>query len=535
MARRARSIAISCVLAAVSCGALASAPEAARAACPPASGDPYSTAVLADSPIAYYRLDEPSGPTLCDSSATATDGTYNASGVTYGVGGALPSDTAVRADGTNGVIGTGGASGITGNQSFTLESWYRRSGIAQAQSLVSFGATGLGQVAGLTTWVSNCGGSTSNVALDTFASSNCWSTTPRGINLFDARWHHLAIAYDATTGKATGYIDGLDLGAQTTATMNIVASSIRVGSWIDMIVNNPFIGDADEVAVYNKALPSSRVAAHYQRADSDSDGTPNSTDNCQSVPNPGQANNDGDARGDACDPDDDNDTVVDVADACPTQAASTSNGCPRATQAALPPPVLGKRFNAAKVAGDVFVSLPAARARTARAVPGLKGRVFVPLSQARQLPVGSILDTRAGTVRLTSASPERGKRFSGEFASGVFQVLQSGKASAKGLTELRLKGASFRRCLGSSGSGVSAARRRSRRTVRRLTSNANGRFRTRGRYSSATLRGTVWTTADRCDGTLTSVRSGRVTVRDFRRKRTIRLSAGKRYLARAPG
>jgi fibronectin-binding autotransporter adhesin len=62
--------------------------------------------------------------------------------------------------------------------------------------------------------------------------------------------------------------------------------------------------------------------------DSDGDGVPNSTDNCPSVDNASQANNDGDAQGDACDADDDNDGVPDASDACPTAAASTANGCP---------------------------------------------------------------------------------------------------------------------------------------------------------------------------------------------------------------
>ena len=48
------------------------------------------------------------------------------------------------------------------------------------------------------------------------------------------------------------------------------------------------------------------------------------------------------------------------------------------------------------------------------------------------------------------------------------------------------------------------------------------------------MRGTVWFTADRCEGTLTTVKRGKVAVRDFRRKRTITVSAGKRYFARAP-
>ena len=76
-------------------------------------------------------------------------------------------------------------------------------------------------------------------------------------------------------------------------------------------------------------------------------------------------------------------------------------------------------------------------------------------------------------------------------------------------------------------------RRLSRRKIRRLRGSGKGRFRTRGRYSSATVRGTVWTVTDRCDGTLTKVTRGVVAVRDFRRKKTVRLRAGRSYLAKA--
>jgi len=43
-------------------------------------------------------------------------------------------------------------------------------------------------------------------------------------------------------------------------------------------------------------------------------------DNCPGTANPDQANLDGDAPGDACDPDDDNDAVADVGDNCPRLA-----------------------------------------------------------------------------------------------------------------------------------------------------------------------------------------------------------------------
>ena len=207
----------------------------------------------------------------------------------------------------------------------------------------------------------------------------------------------------------------------------------------------------------------------------------------------------------------------------------------------LDPPVLGKLVNAFPLSGNVFVSLPAGAARVAQSVPGLKGRKFIPLKEARQVPVGSILDTRKGRVRLQSARNTTGTTQAGEFSQGVFQVVQSGKRSARGLTELRLKGSSFRSCKrrkakrkARKSEAQSSARRRSRRRIRRLRSNAKGRFRTRGRYSSATVRGTIWTTTDRCDGTLTSVRSGKVAVRDLRRKKNITVRRGKSYLAKAP-
>jgi hypothetical protein len=198
----------------------------------------------------------------------------------------------------------------------------------------------------------------------------------------------------------------------------------------------------------------------------------------------------------------------------------------------LPPPVPGVTVNVQEIAGTVLIGIPSAAVAARSGHASQKGVTFVPLTAAEQIPVGSFLDTRRGTVRLQSATNAAGDRQTGDFLSSIFQVRQSKRRSAKGLTDLVLKGGSFSRC-GSARRGKRASASLSRRTIRRLRSNARGRFRTSGRNSSATVRGTRWETIDRCDGTLTKVRRGTVVVRDFRRKKNVVLKAGNSYLARA--
>jgi ferric-dicitrate binding protein FerR (iron transport regulator) len=72
--------------------------------------------------------------------------------------------------------------------------------------------------------------------------------------------------------------------------------------------------------------------------------------------------------------------------------------------------------------------------------------------------------------------------------------------------------------------------------VRKLWGDGRGRFRTRGRYGAATVRGTKWVTQDRCNGTLVRVVRGRVRVEALAggRRPTI-VKAGQRRLVPATG
>src|SRR5829696_7959857 len=115
---------------------------------------------------------------------------------------------------------------------------------------------------------------------------------------------------------------------------------------------------------------------------------------------------------------------------------------------------------------------------------------FARLRGERTIPLGSAVDAGRGRVRVTTARNRRGDRQSGVFNGGTFKIAQK-RGSA--LTELTLMGDDG--CATSAAGGVHAAGSR-----RRLFGNARGRFRTRGRSSSATVRGTVWATEDLCSG-----------------------------------
>ena len=184
----------------------------------------------------------------------------------------------------------------------------------------------------------------------------------------------------------------------------------------------------------------------------------------------------------------------------------------------LPPPVIAETVNVAVERGSVRVKFPPGTT-SAGAHAAQSG--FVRLTEPTQIPVGSIVDTRKGQVGLMSAADTAGNVQSGSFYDGQFRLSQR----RDGLTEMRLN--QRLTCGKASKSGATAARR-----TRRLWGRATGRFRTRGRHSSATVRGTKWLVKDTCSSTTTLVRQGTVIVRDFRKRRTVRLRRGQRYIAR---
>jgi hypothetical protein len=229
--------------------------------------------------------------------------------------------------------------------------------------------------------------------------------------------------------------------------------------------------------------------------------------------------------------------------------ASNASGTARTadhtfTTRLLPPPpdpVITRSVNVAPSGGHVLIKPANGKSLHfgGRAAKIKTGAGFVPLTQMRQIPAGSQIDARRGTLTLVSATGSHHKLQKATFRGAIFGVSQTGSGPQKGLTTMTLiEGAfpgapSFAICRAQS-SQASAAKLSSK-TLQLLHGKDNhGRFGTGAHLAAATSRGTQWTISDRCDGTLTTVQKGSVSVLDFTTHQTIVLHAGQRYLAKAP-
>jgi CSLREA domain-containing protein len=173
----------------------------------------------------------------------------------------------------------------------------------------------------------------------------------------------------------------------------------------------------------------------------------------------------------------------------------------------LPPPIAGETVNVSRTRGTVRIKLPGSDE-------------FFTLQQGQQVPVGSTFDTTHGRVNLQAAGSQKAWFYQGQFKLGQ----SHGK---KPLSTLKLT-----QKLSCKGAGkANTAAKKKKKKKRRLWGDGKGKFRTKGSFSSATVRGTRWLVQDTCSGTLTVVKRGKVAVKDFVHHRTVIVKAGHRYFA----
>ena len=224
---------------------------------------PYATALLADSPVHYWRMSD-SGTTVADALGD-WDGTY-ASGTSKGQAGALLTETDPAA-GFNGTT-TGYAVTATGKPTvapttFSVEAWFKTSSTSGGKIVGWGNATNASSTSyDRHIYINGSGQLTFGV----YAGAIKSLTSGTGYN--DGQWHHVVGAVDQTAGM-TFYVDGRRIGAlngaisaeQTTGYWHIGGDAI--GTWPNAPSNRYLNGTIDEVAVYQTALTPAQVAAHY--------------------------------------------------------------------------------------------------------------------------------------------------------------------------------------------------------------------------------------------------------------------------------
>ena len=128
--------------------------------------------------------------------------------------------------------------------------------------------------------------------------------------------------------------------------------------------------------------------------------------------------------------------------------------------------------------------------------------------------------TRARASSSSARSPPPAWSQTAKFYDGMFKVTQSGATTDLTLNEPLAPCAKKKQARG---------RGEEAQVPHACGATGKGKFRTRGQYSAATIRGTKWLVQDSCAGTLTQVKQGVVSVRDNVKGKTITLRAGKRY------
>lgn len=234
------------------------------------AGSGYEAAVLADSPAAYYRLNDPA-PVADSSPFEYHYGGVARGGITYQAPGLVPGDpdTAMTLDGSSGEIDTGFTQ--ASETSYSVEAWVQTTDGGQNLSILQDRGSGAGDslTLGLNFYATNTAGAPFFILDTNGVGIGVWSPTP--IN--DGKPHYVVGVWsgsagaDVTASQFKLYVDGVSVGTRTTGGGGSVTAPLsglgpakigRHDAW-----NTYLSGTIQDVAVYEYALSSSQVTAHY--------------------------------------------------------------------------------------------------------------------------------------------------------------------------------------------------------------------------------------------------------------------------------
>ncbi len=230
-----------------------------------AAGDfyPYRTAVLADSPYLYWRLNETTGTAINDAGTGNKDGTLLAQTYTMGQAGALASETRDKSLGlTIGAVNANAS--VAAPATFSVEAWVKANTTTGGRILGIGNATGQNPSTTTDRQLYLAPNGKVMFGVGTGPGRRALASISAVDN---GAWHHVVGTRAAGTNGMKLYVDGV-LQAQDTATGVNLTGYWRAGAedltgWPSAPTDAYFDGSLDELAVYTTALSAARVTAHY--------------------------------------------------------------------------------------------------------------------------------------------------------------------------------------------------------------------------------------------------------------------------------
>lgn len=216
----------------------------------------YFSAVNADSPIGWWRLEE-SSSTFADSNPTATKRSGTLVGGATRVEGALLRQASLnyarKFDGTSGYISIANSSPLNFSGSFTVEFWAKIPSFSKSwEAIVAKGDN---------SWRISRYSGTTKVSFETTSASGNHSL-PSQLDCNDNQWHHYVAVFDGYAKYL--YIDGaLENWAPYTGPVSSNSNTVYLGE-NQGATGRYFGGALDEVALYDKALLPPQIQKHYR-------------------------------------------------------------------------------------------------------------------------------------------------------------------------------------------------------------------------------------------------------------------------------